>query len=159
MGPKRVVAFVDGFNLYHAINDLGRNELKWLDIWKLCSFYAPTPDFQLSDVYYFSAYATWRTDSYRRHQAYVRALTATGIKAILGNFKPKTSQCPKCAQFIQHHEEKETDVNIALYMLLGAVRDWYDRALLVTRDSDSRITLVIRSLLARLNMIRKRSGL
>jgi len=67
VAAKHVVAFVDGFNLYHAIKDLGQNELRWLDIRKLCSFCAPAPKFQLEDVYYFSAYATWLPDSYRRH--------------------------------------------------------------------------------------------
>ncbi len=34
------------------------------------------------------------------------------------------------------HEEKETDVNIALYLLLGALRGGFDRALLISGDSD-----------------------
>ena len=28
----RVACYVDGFNLYHAINDLNKPHLKWLDI-------------------------------------------------------------------------------------------------------------------------------
>ena len=34
------------------------------------------------------------------------------------------------------HEEKETDVNIALYLLDAAYQDLYDRALILTADSD-----------------------
>jgi hypothetical protein len=29
----RVAAFVDGFNPYHALRDLGRDHLKWLNLW------------------------------------------------------------------------------------------------------------------------------
>jgi hypothetical protein len=31
----RVACFIDGFNLFHAIKNLGRNELKWVNLWKL----------------------------------------------------------------------------------------------------------------------------
>lgn len=33
---RRFIAYVDGFNLYHAIDDLRRPELKWLDLQGLC---------------------------------------------------------------------------------------------------------------------------
>ena len=33
--PKRVAVYVDGFNLYHAIDELRDNQLKWLDLWQL----------------------------------------------------------------------------------------------------------------------------
>ncbi|MGH3250384.1 MAG: NYN domain-containing protein [Trebonia sp.] len=36
------------------------------------------------------------------------------------------------------YEEKETDVNIAIAMLEGAVRDDYDAAILISGDSDLR---------------------
>ena len=34
------------------------------------------------------------------------------------------------------HEEKETDVNIALWLLNNAYKDMFDEAFLITRDSD-----------------------
>jgi len=39
----RVACFVDGFNLYHAIDEMDREELKWVNLWKLMeSFIDPT---------------------------------------------------------------------------------------------------------------------
>ena len=35
MTTKRVAVYVDGFNLYHALDDLAENHLKWLDLWSL----------------------------------------------------------------------------------------------------------------------------
>jgi uncharacterized LabA/DUF88 family protein len=149
--PIRVAAFVDGFNLYHSVKDLGRNHLKWLDLQKLCEAFAPPTQFQ-TKVYYFSAFATWLPDAVRRHQAYVDALRATGVTPTMGRFKEKdrrfkgplqSTHQPDPAErrvFIdarwKSHEEKETDVNIALFLLLGAVKDQYDRALLISADSD-----------------------
>jgi hypothetical protein len=33
--PERVICFVDGFNLYHALHSIGKPHLKWLDLRKL----------------------------------------------------------------------------------------------------------------------------
>jgi len=62
---KRVKCFVDGFNLYHAILDLGKNfnHLKWLNLHKLAeAFIKPTQEV-LESVFYFTAYPTWLVDS------------------------------------------------------------------------------------------------
>ena len=127
----RVIAFVDGFNLYHAIDDLKQNHLKWVNLWVLCANFAPQPLLQLTKVHYFSAYATWKPSSYKRHREYVKALVAAGVVPVMGKFKEKTRTCPDCHQTRIYHEEKETDVNIALALLTGALKDEYDRALLI----------------------------
>jgi hypothetical protein len=31
----RVITYIDGFNLYHAVDDLKDQSLKWLDLWAL----------------------------------------------------------------------------------------------------------------------------
>lgn len=131
----RVAAFIDGFNLYHALNDLNKPHLKWLDLRKLCGHFAPKPDNTITGIYYFSAYATWKSPGVvARHRAYVSALTATGVEVILGSFKEKQMRCPNCGGTYKSHEEKQTDVNLALYLVKKA--DTYDRALLVSGDSD-----------------------
>jgi hypothetical protein len=39
---KRVSFYIDGFNLYHAIDELGDDRLKWLNLTSLCqSFLRP----------------------------------------------------------------------------------------------------------------------
>jgi uncharacterized LabA/DUF88 family protein len=132
----RVAAFVDGFNLYHALRDLHRDHLKWLNLRMLCENFAPRPALSLIDVFYFSACATWRPDSYRRHREYVRALQCIGVKVVMGRFKGKDRRCWRCQAGWKDHEEKETDVNIALQLLLGGLRGRFDRALLLSGDSD-----------------------
>ena len=132
----RVVAFVDGFNLYHAIHDLGRPHLKWVDLRRLVEAFAPRPQYVLTRVTYCSAFATWRPDAYRRHRTYVRALDATGVVTLMGKFKEKERRCRACGASWKDHEEKETDVNLALQLLDGAHRDLFDRALLISGDSD-----------------------
>jgi uncharacterized LabA/DUF88 family protein len=54
----------------------------------------------------------------------------------MAQFKEKSRGCLSCGSQWIAHEEKETDVNIALQMLDDAYRDRFDRALLVSADSD-----------------------
>lgn len=132
----RTVAFVDGFNLYHALRGLGENHLKWLDLRRLLLHFTPAPQLELSRVLYFSAYATWLPEAYARHRAYVAALEATAVEVVLGKFKVKERSCKYCQRSWTGHEEKETDVNVALHLLEQAYSDAFDRAFLVSADSD-----------------------
>lgn len=132
----QVVAFIDGFNLYHAIRNLKRPHLKWVDLWELASVFIRKRSQTLEDVYYFSAYATWLPGPFSRHRAYVGAQRSVGVNVVLGQFKEKDRECPSCGHRWKGHEEKETDVNIAAAMILLAAKDAYDHAFLVTQDSD-----------------------
>ena len=140
----RVVAFIDGFNLYHSIHDLHRNHLKWVDLWKLSECFVKKQSQTLIDVYYFSAYAVWMPDQARRHRAYVKALISAGVTPVMASFKEKDRKCRECGHKWKGHEEKETDVNISVAMLNGAYHNDYDHAYLVSRDSD--LTPVVRTL-------------
>lgn len=132
----RTAAFVDGFNLYHAIHDLRRPHLKWVDLRALVEAFAPAPAHVLTKVVYCSAFATWRPDAYKRHREFVKALEARGVTTIMGKFKEKARECWKCGSHWKDHEEKETDVNLALQLLDAAHQDVFDRAILISGDSD-----------------------
>lgn len=132
----RTIVYVDGFNLYHAIDDLRENHLKWLDLWAL-SERLLQPGQTLIGVKYFTAYATWRPQSYRRHQRYVDALKSKGVVPIIGVFKAKPVRCQAaCKQMYKTHEEKETDVNIGVHLVADALKDRFDRALVISADTD-----------------------
>lgn len=137
MERQRVIVFVDGFNLYHAIVRLHRLELKWLDLRALSKVFLDSKFENLKDIFYFSAYANHVSESsQKRQRAYIKALELTSVKPILGHFKKKDRKCIACNHKWVGHEEKETDVNIALYLLDSAYQDSFDRALVITNDSD-----------------------
>jgi uncharacterized LabA/DUF88 family protein len=133
---KRVACFVDGFNLYHAVADLKRPHLKWFDLRKLIEAFIDPAVHDLRAVYYFSAFATWLPGPHARHRQYVAALKATGTTPIMGHFKSKDRSCRSCGAKWVAHEEKETDVNIALWLINEAYRDTFDEAFILSRDSD-----------------------
>ncbi|MGB0719935.1 MAG: NYN domain-containing protein [Bdellovibrionales bacterium] len=132
----RVNVYIDGYNLYHAIDNLNDDALKWLDLRSLMQNFTDPAIHDLQDVYYFSAYATWKNKAYQRHKLYQQALSANGVKTVMGSFKEKDRFCRACNARWIAHEEKETDVNIALYLLNDAHLDVYDEAIIVSQDSD-----------------------
>lgn len=137
MKRDRVISFIDGFNLYHAIADLNRPYLKWLDLFLLSKQFVKPISEELKKVFYFSAFAEHlKESSQKRQKSYIRALELRGIQPVLGHFKNKDRRCPDCSYKWTGHEEKATDVNIALRLLDLAYRDEFDRALLFTNDSD-----------------------
>ncbi|GAA2880506.1 hypothetical protein GCM10010837_37060 [Aminobacter niigataensis] len=64
----------------------------------------------------------------------------------MGHFKAKNRKCKSCGAVWISHEEKETDVNIALWLVNEAYKDNFDEAFVLSRDSD--LTPAIKMLLA-----------
>ena len=137
MIPKRVIVYVDGFNLYHALDDLNQDHLKWLDLWSLSEKLIAKNGLEtIVAVKYFTAFATWRPESLRLHQKYVAALKARNVTVILGRFKEKRNRCKSCGVQYISHEEKETDVNIGSHLISDGLRNRYDRAIVISADTD-----------------------
>jgi uncharacterized LabA/DUF88 family protein len=140
---NRVIFLVDGFNLYHSCKDISRFSglrVKWLDIRSLCWSYLPliSRDAKLERIYYFTAFAFHLNDPgvIQRHQDYIKCLQETGIIPKLGRFKPKDMDCPHCNRRIIRHEEKETDVAIAMKLSEILFKNICDTAVLMTGDTD-----------------------
>jgi uncharacterized LabA/DUF88 family protein len=132
----RVSIYIDGFNVYHAIDKhQNYHKYKWLNYHDLAHRYMGGHD-TLVCVKYFTAYAPWDAHKQARHMEYVRALESVGVNVILGKFKKKTPKCRKCGQHYNTHEEKLTDVNIAIHMVNDAQNDRFDHAVIVSGDTD-----------------------
>ncbi|MBW1615426.1 MAG: NYN domain-containing protein [Deltaproteobacteria bacterium] len=138
MAKKRVCCYIDGFNLYHSIAALGSNcnHLKWLNLWALSNAYIKSSKEKLVKVYYFSAIAYWLKDSSARHKQFIEANKNLGVTPILGNFKKKTRQCKSCGAKWTEHEEKQSDVNLAIYLVNDAHLNKFDKAFVLSADSD-----------------------
>lgn len=143
---NRVAFLVDGFNVYHSVRDAEtaiERRLQWLDIRGLCRTYVRRllgKDAALKSVTYFTAYATFLAESNPialvHHKTYVRALEATGVQTVLGRFKSRSRKCPKCGTSYTAHEEKETDVAIALQLVELAISPNCDTIVIITGDTD-----------------------
>ena len=132
----KIVVFIDGFNLYHAIASHQKyRRYKWLNLGKLASLYVHGRD-TLEAVIYFTTFATWDMAKVARHRLYIRALENEGITIVYGEFKRKQKHCNLCHKDFWSFEEKQTDVNIALSLFQFAVADRYDKAVIISGDTD-----------------------
>jgi len=154
---NRVVFLIDGFNLYHSVleayNLLGMR-VKWLDLHSFCRSYIFLfgKDATLAGIYYFSAYAYHLNDSsvIKRHEAYIECLKSTGVVPDMGRFKARETKCPLSKQMqapnsgincplrgrFVRHDEKETDVAIAVKLCDLVFKNECDTAVLITGDTD-----------------------
>jgi len=143
---KNVVFLVDGFNLYHSLENVFQIEgccYKWLDLNALCrSFlYLFGKDAGLDKIFYFTAiaYYTQNTEKIQRHNNYIKCLKAKGINVIKGRFKEKTQYCPNCKTEFTTHVEKQTDIAIAsklLELLYSRDDNHCESFCIVTGDTD-----------------------
>jgi uncharacterized LabA/DUF88 family protein len=129
MVKERVIVFIDGSNIFHAIRALNIK----IDYNRLVSFL--TKDKYLIRAYYYSSMPrvedvekdTPEWDSLMRQRKFIGELKNMGIKPRIANLRKLST-----GEWL----EKEVDIMLATDMLALAFRDAYDTAILVSGDSD-----------------------
>lgn len=152
---KKVNFYIDGLNIYFKIKEYcyrthNKFNYKWLDYYRLCKSFLLTTE-ELGTIYLF----TTRFDSHtsnspraKRYMAFKNAWENSGIKIIEGYIN-KIS-----------HQEKETDVNIAVQLLSDAIFDEFDTAFLFSGDNDfAAVFKAIKNLILSGKIKEKRLGL
>ncbi len=135
----RIVALVDGFNLYHSFEESQNfQRLKWINIDKLVKTYFPKG---VERFFILPPQLPWDADKVARHKVLIKALESTGVEMVYGKFKERDRKCPRCHQHYKSREEKQTDVSIALALFRMASEKKFDEAVLLTGDSDQLPTL------------------
>lgn len=144
----RVIAYVDGFNLYFGLRDSRYKRYYWLNIQAMVQNLI-RPYQKLLMTKYFTARISGpkkgdsskfalNLEAKRRRQAvFLEALeTLTGFKIYYGHYLREKVECRNCGRVWNDHEEKMTDVNIATEILTDAFENKFDTALLISADSD-----------------------
>jgi hypothetical protein len=146
---SRVVAYVDGFNLYHGMRAQYGRRYHWLNLEALCSRVL-RPGQILAGVEYFTAKVRQPHASFLRQEAYLEALQAMcpRVSVHIGRFQQRTAHCRACGASWTTYEEKESDVSLAVTLVRDAVQDRFDTALLVSADSDLCPAILTAKLLA-----------
>lgn len=131
----RVTVYIDGFNLYHAIDDLGQPYLKWLNLWRLAEKLAQGHG-KLSRVIYCTAYRDRNPGKKARHRFYIDALKLVGVTPIFGHEADENLSCYACGHTWTVKREKATDLNLGLSLYEDALDDLFDVAFVLSADSD-----------------------
>lgn len=140
---RRGAFYVDGFNLYHAINDLAKPYLKWVNLWKLSQTIARGHARTVEKVVFCTAFFPGDHGKKKRHQTYIAAQEMHGVECRLGHTTREPMQCKQadCGHRWDAPREKETDINLALAAFEDAHDDIYDVAFIITADTDQAATL------------------
>ncbi|QID32535.1 LabA-like NYN domain-containing protein [Pampinifervens florentissimum] len=134
MNYERVVIFIDGSNLFHAIRYMNIK----IDYQKLVDFLKE--DRKLIRAYFYGAIPQEKDikknspewESYLRQRRFLEELSLQGIKVKLAKLRRLPS-----GEYI----EKEVDIMLATDMLSMAHMNTYDTAVLVSGDSDFSYTV------------------
>jgi uncharacterized LabA/DUF88 family protein len=133
----RVIAYVDGFNLYHGLRARFQHRYLWLDLAELVRRLRPRDS--IVAVRYFTALVRNDPLAEARQQVYLSALEAhcgQPLDIVHGRYQAKQQECRSCGATWISYEEKETDVNIAVSLMADAASSAADIALLISADSD-----------------------
>lgn len=129
----RAAFYIDGFNLYHPINEMNKPYLKWANLWKLGEIICEPHGAVLKKVVFCTAVPSHLPDSRDRHNTFNAAQRALGVEIIPGHHVHDGEKW----------NEKQSDINVALHLMLDAVDDVYDMAILLSADSDQAATAKI----------------
>lgn len=132
---EKVIAYIDGFNLYFGMMEAGYKEYRWLDVLKLVKNFMK-PNQVLVSVKYFTSRVSNNPDKQKRQTTYIEALESVGVKIYYGHYQSGYIECQKCGNIRPTYSEKMTDVNIATQMLLDVYKEEFDMAMLISGDSD-----------------------
>ena len=133
---ERVIAYVDGFNLYFGLKSKGWHRYYWLNI-QLLAQNLLKPNQSLLLTKYFTARISSPPDKQRRQSTFIEALeTLNDFQIFYGKYQLNPRQCSHCGFQDEVPHEKMTDVNIAVEILKDAYQDKFDVALLISADSD-----------------------
>lgn len=137
MPPEdRVIAYVDGFNLYFGMRSQRLQHLYWLDIPSVVRRLLERREVLIATKY-FTSRVSGPPDKGQRQNEYLEALqTLPSFQMFFGVYQTHDRACGNCGTVHQEHNEKQTDVNIAVALLTDAYRDLFDTAVLVTADAD-----------------------
>lgn len=136
----RAALYIDGFNLYHSVKDLNEPFLKWCNLWRLGEIVIPSQSEKLVKVVFCTAYYPGDSQKRWRHDQFMNALRNVGVDCVLGHYIHEKRNCRDCGHTWDQPNEKASDLNLGLSVLTDARENVFDRAYLLTADSDQAAT-------------------
>ncbi|MBZ9798878.1 NYN domain-containing protein [Mesorhizobium sp. ES1-4] len=129
---KRAALYVDGFNLYHPIHEKGEAFLKWASLWKLGEIFCRKNGLTLVKAVCCTAVPQDDAGKRDRHNSFNSAQIACGVTILKGHhvIDPESKK----------RSEKQSDINLALSLMMDAEDDVFDWAFLLSADSDQAAT-------------------
>ncbi|SDH43316.1 Uncharacterized conserved protein, LabA/DUF88 family [Nonomuraea jiangxiensis] len=127
--------YVDGFNLYYGLRELGRRRLLWLDLRSMVLRILRSHQ-RLVALRYFTAAIRNDPPAIARQEVYLAAVQSIGVEVVLGRYQEQLVRCRACGQTRRTYAEKQSDVALGTAMVSDAATGKVDVVMLVSADSD-----------------------
>ncbi len=132
----KVITYIDGYNLYHALIDKRWRRYLWLDLPKFSQGLLKFNQ-ELVMTKYFTSRTTGGDAKRQRQTKYIEALkTLNYLEISEGRFQDEPEKCPRCRFIYTIPKEKKTDVAIAAEMVSDAFNSEFEVAILISADAD-----------------------
>jgi uncharacterized LabA/DUF88 family protein len=154
-GMTNVGLFVDGYNFYAGINHPRWLDLGWCNFLKLARHFAPEwPDSSGLNVYvkYFTSRVALGCEENAPRESQRQAMWLEALRLETGavdipahwTFLPNNTRPAEVNIIFGRHimrpgnqrQEKQTDVNLAVHLVLDAAYGYFDHAIVVSADTD-----------------------
>ncbi len=133
---QRVIAYIDGFNLYFGLKRKNWRRYYWLNVQNLAANLLLN-DQKLVYTKYFTARISFPPDKVKRQLTFIEALaTLANFNIYYGKYQLNSQECKRCGNIWPVPNEKMTDVNISVELMADAFQNGLDTALLISGDSD-----------------------
>jgi len=140
-----VAVLIDGFNLYHSMENNMYRKYKWLNFSKLFRNYANSRDkleihyfttINYEDILDFKINKEKSEGKLKRHLALIKAQESYGVIVHYGYFKDTAFICEKCGHKTIIRKEKQTDVSMGSYLAYLAFSRNIDKFIILSADTD-----------------------
>lgn len=102
---ERVVAYVDGFNLYYGLRDKHWRRYYWLNVHDLIRNLLASQQTLVKTRYFTSRLKGWSAAKHTRQTNYIEALESIAdIEIDLGNYLKKKRRCSQCGKEWEYYE-------------------------------------------------------
>lgn len=131
IAQQRGGVYIDGFNLYHPVHEFGEPFLKWANLWRLSEIICERFGSTLVKVVFCTAVPRDDHGKRDRHNSFNNAQRAMGVEVLNGHHVIDDAG---------KRNEKCSDINLALSVILDAQDDVIDHAYILSADSDQGAT-------------------
>ncbi len=106
MGKERVLAYVDGFNLYFGMKEGNHNDTLWLNIQQLAASLLK-PNQELTFTKYFTSRVRNNPPKEKRQKTYIEAVeTLQHCRIYYGHYQSQIEECRVCGHTYPYANEK-----------------------------------------------------
>lgn len=142
---KTVNFYIDGFNFYFGLRRIVEmkpnwKKFYWIDLVEFCSAFLSDNE-KLGKVTYFTARPKDQQKMIRQNTLMRcnKKLNPEKLEIIYGRYAKKSLKCNAsggCRRRYETLEEKETDVNLAIRMIIDSYEKVCDKMVLISGDTD-----------------------